>query len=496
MDNDSFISFLEWESFNWDENIFNIDCKSKYYYIQPTSKIAIHRNEEYKLVGLLSDSTNSYDYYNQLERKHSAPGEILLGDTIKGTDEQKKSSYTLYNFFIKNTNFNYSVQEMQNNVSAEIGITKIEEIISCEETDFMYEFYLTSNIHLNFPRGTYRCTKEDYRKIRVSIDDIINEDDLILQIPNSYTNDYFYIQLSEFNFIVQKVNCKFLPEWGNGLLIEYRSSFKSIPSKEIREAVAEIIGFVLGSQMIKIGETHFNSKKNIIRRIAVSPWEDNILLISKNSAQPPIDFRNIFDYYKVEKVLNEVTQKYLINRTNLKLDEFMSRYWIALRMPIGLNLPILAIALECLADAYLESNVLPNSITVEEKESYKILIDNVVKDLSQKLKSYTFKDRVLNSLQNPFDLSIGQKIKLFLESISIFLPKQSIENQALRSRNKMTHTSINTNDEEMIKLIKLSYAYKSLVNRVILIILDFTGGYIDYFTIGYPERDINENIPI
>ena len=66
----------------------------------------------------------------------------------------------------------------------------------------------------------------------------------------------------------------------------------------------------------------------------------------------------------------------------------------------------------------------------------------------------------------------------------------------MMARNKMAHTTrVPDDDAKVKKLIKLCWAYRTLFNRVILKLLGYQGTYIDYYTDGFPERNIDEPIP-
>ena len=59
----------------------------------------------------------------------------------------------------------------------------------------------------------------------------------------------------------------------------------------------------------------------------------------------------------------------------------------------------------------------------------------------------------------------------------------------------MTHQKLDTNNhEELLRIKKLSDAYISLVNRVILKIIGYNGYYVDYSKEGVRYLKIDENL--
>jgi hypothetical protein len=163
-------------------------------------------------------------------------------------------------------------------------------------------------------------------------------------------------------------------------------------------------------------------------------------------------------------------------------------------LAIGTNLPILASAFETLAEDYIKVNNLTKKYTEAEKQVYYDLIKENKMALELKLENYEFGNRLLNRLQNPFSLGMGEKNTLFLEALGITIAKNSKENKALQARNVMAHSSIENDDESIKKYLMLTHAYTSLFHRILLKIMGFDGSYVDYSTLGYPERKMSENL--
>ena len=57
----------------------------------------------------------------------------------------------------------------------------------------------------------------------------------------------------------------------------------------------------------------------------------------------------------------------------------------------------------------------------------------------------------------------------------------------------MIHSSVNMGATEIEKIVRLSFAYRCLVHRTILKILEYSGTYTDYSTIGLPEKPIESS---
>lgn len=92
-------------------------------------------------------------------------------------------------------------------------------------------------------------------------------------------------------------------------------------------------------------------------------------------------------------------------------------------------------------------------------------------------------------------MGVGEKMKIFFDNLDFKFDRDSVENNALQARNNMTHQRMNSDNlDEMKLLIRLSGAYKTLIHRVILKIMDYKGFYIDYSKKGITYVPINKNM--
>src|SRR5262249_15792608 len=56
-------------------------------------------------------------------------------------------------------------------------------------------------------------------------------------------------------FVLRSVPNEFGPSWSKNFAIEYSTNLSRIPNEETREAVSEIVSFVLGRRLIDIGDS-------------------------------------------------------------------------------------------------------------------------------------------------------------------------------------------------------------------------------------------------
>lgn len=499
MTNDNYSKYLEWESFDFPVSLTNITTVNHLYRVPEKSIITIWRDHEFKLRSKLETTTDDLDAFEYNDpNRDLKDGHLIKGEIIKGTDEPKTKGYELHNCYVSNTS-----SELKNihgtyvhQSTVLINLNRFLEINSEIKPSKINEWFLTGRTNLLFPRSTKRVKEETHTKYRDSVDKIDdNSEKIVLNKVHGSSRDYFLIDTQVVKCIVQLTPKSFLPDWANGFSIEYRQEF-GIPDDTTKSAVSEIVGFVIGIQLLKIGSTEYDNQDHVLKKFANDPWGDNIIAKCDTSALAPVKFSISGDWLKIEQVINEILPNYIKLREPLNLSDILWKYWIARDLAIGTNLPILSSALESLAELYIKHVGLEVKYSESEKSNYKKLVEPEIAELEKKLKDFPLKDNVINKLRNPFQLGIGDKLRIFFKSLGFNFDNKSIENKALKSRNIMTHSTHGTKEEDIPDTIRLTRAYETLFNRTLLKILSYSGKYIDYFTYGHPERELHENIDL
>lgn len=316
--------------------------------------------------------------------------------------------------------------------------------------------------------------------------------------------DYTFIELENFGFLIHAVPNHLTPEWSNCLGIEYREEWGGIPEVDKRESIAEIVSLVAGCQLLSVGFTKYSKSGYSIEEFTRNPpysLGHNLITLCQRTALPPISLKEIpadieaRSEIKTEEVLQQLIPSYLSLRNLLRLNEVLHRFWLFRELPIGDNLPTLAAGIETLAADYLKYRKIKLQGNYMSKVDFNTLLKEELKSIESKLKTRPGSHNLLSKIRGAYSYPLGVNavLKKFFEEIQLSIG--SIEEEAMKVRHTMIHSSIDMSDElERRKMEKLTNAYESLFNRVILKILGFKKSYIDYYSSTHIQRPIDQPV--
>ncbi len=118
--------------------------------------------------------------------------------------------------------------------------------------------------------------------------------------------------------------------------------------------------------------------------------------------------------------------------------------------------------------------------------------DNLLKVVAEK----NIDKETLNILVNRINCSLNQApkdiiTKKFLATLNITL--SDLEKRAWSQRNTGAHGGI-PEKEDYIKALKKTKILQILCNRIILSITNASNNYIDYYTVNFPTKNLQEPI--
>ena len=316
----------------------------------------------------------------------------------------------------------------------------------------------------------------------------------------SYSKDYLFIEFKleekPIYFLIHKVPNEYGPDWSHNIGIEYRDEW-GIPELKERQKISEIVSFIFGRQLIKIGQTIFDKKGCPLKKIALSPNlapETNIITLCQVIDLTPIRLNQ----NSIETPLSKLIPEYLSLREDLNLHEALERYWISQLLPTEAGIIVIAAALELLKTSWYKS---PNHSKIKgiymPKKQYDDLLHADFNAIQEKLEEVyfgentDFSERILKKIKNSYQMGGNEGLNFFFKDIG--LPTGEIEKNAIISRNKPAHGHI-LKEKAVDELSEMTNAYRVLVNRTILKILGFEGDYVDYYSKNFPGRYIDTPI--
>ncbi|MBS5934152.1 MAG: hypothetical protein KIC94_14925 [Clostridiales bacterium] len=480
------LSRLEWEGFT---KRIKIDKIIKSESIPKGAEtIEIWRDDNYKLNGRILGGDDGYSLGN-MDKEEGIAGTIVPSIEIQGTDYYGFISYRLSHCYIGDSSIQVTSLDSKSKSKfvANIMLYRVEKKeLTDMKSNMLIEWYLNGpSGSFIFSRSTNRQLKEDF--IRKRFD---NEERLY---PGTHrqedTRDFAFIELENRSFIIQAVPKYFGPEWSNCIGIEYREEWGGIPDEEEREAICEIVGFVLGKHLLNVGYSKFSETGYPLEEVAINPWGDNVISKCQVAALFPIEVNNYQTWGILEKILTKLIPQYLLLRNDLNLKQALWNYWISLDLPIGVNLPILSAGVETIAKSWFKTSKSKTKGVYLAKKKYEELLISEFNSIEEKLKESTYQQRMLNKIKNAYNMGANERLDFFFSEID--LPIGEIERNALSGRNSMAHGDI-MSDQEIEKKLQLTRAFQTLFHRILLKILGYDGDYIDRSAEGWPKRNINE----
>lgn len=479
------LSYLEWEgleenyeikSITYPENI-NID------------NLTIFRDEEYNIKGNIKG--NGSGKINEKLHGNGEPGQRMKPFEVKGSSNYNHQLYTMRHCYLENISTSEKLVKDETYLpeyKADFSSSEVEKkFVTQKELSTLTEWYINGpKQSFIFYRTATRKYTEQFKLIRpdVSKEIVINSN------SESSGYDYLLVDLNSYKFIIHKVPKEIGPKWSNNIAFEYRVEFGEIPSEDEREGISEIVSFLFGKHLLKIGSTEFDEDSHPIKQVSENPWGSNVISKCRNTGSYPVRIDDYKEWGKVENILKELIPQYLALRNDLNLKDALWSFWVSDDVPTGTNIPIMANALEILKKGWFKSKKSKTKgVYLPKKEFDEILNDNF-DEIEHKLKGHKYAERILRRMKGSFNMGVNESLDFFFEEIG--LPIGEVEKKAIKARNSIIHDKHGSTDEKMEEIIFYSKVYKTLFHRVFLKLLSYDREYIDYSIIGWPNKNIDE----
>ena len=448
--------------------------------LSPESIIEIQRDHsDYSIKCFLKGHVDSFKGIQEIP--YIGEGNLVEGQKIWGVDEAGYR-YELRGCLLGS--YNTSSQTYLY-VEAEIQVDSIEKCIAKPrklKEPVRMEWFICNDFKAKLWQITHRNPSLRNKKIRIGIDDF-KEDNTGNFAGGLSSKDYALIKFNNDSFILSLVPDEVMQGNFKGICLEFRNQYEST-GKEKLNGITSLLSFLLGNQLTHIGYSIMESQ------VLQEAGYYGCKVSDAGGTMPPIRFNTRHEWGNLSDLIQQLLPKFLELKDKFAFEDALSRYWIARDTPLGANLPVLASAVEIMAQAYLKyqekavSDYLP-------KDEYLFLIGEELQSIKAKLKGIKGYEIIVSKISGDFRKGINEKLHIFFECIGI--PIGTREKEALNLRNKMVHGSRDYSKKENIhKDLILSRVYEVLFHRILLKMLGYTEYYMDYSMEGCPSKLISK----
>ena len=465
-----FYKEIEWEILQ-DEKIFNDEYYNfEFPFPMPHIKsIKIKRDEFYNLtveINIISDEKLPYD----IRTTHNI-------DFIKIQDKYSSEEYLLENCY--NLRYKSFFEYDKQHATIFSSVLKVTFNKSTDEnTGWIKEWYLNGPTdEFIFQRSIKYTKKEVYgKKFDKDITELIPSKFKIETFEKSYTKcrNFLFCKLNnEENIIIKLVPEELGPKWSNCISINYNSK-NLISNNNHRRSIEAIISFIFGRKLIKIAESYYNSNGEKIKEEIFNPTIDetfNIKNICKIDYLFPIYFNPNFRE-KTELIISNIINSFINKIDKLDFSSMLTNYFNSLYLPPESEIILLAASLESITNKWLKSENSKRKTTILDKSEYKHKIKEIRLLFLDKFSEHKPLVDKFNELNK---LSTNKSFERFFDEIGMEIG--DIEHEAIQSRNNPVHGN-DINTEDYLDLIVCANVYRIILNRVILLLLNFDGEYV------------------
>lgn len=241
------------------------------------------------------------------------------------------------------------------------------------------------------------------------------------------------------------------------------------------------VSFVLGRRLIPVGFTLFDDQARQRLHELRSAWAFDLRADCARRSMAPTPTS--------EGVLAALVPRFVDRAASLGLDDAMWLVWLAEAVPLEAALPNLASALECLMSAWFKSMKTKSGGKYMSDADWATVSAEPMKSLASALTGRPNADRIERRARGANNFGVNERFERFFEEISLTVGQ--VEEKAIAARNKAAHGG-SFSPSQYQWLADTVRAYRTLVSRVILALLDWDGNYVDYSTYGFPVRPLSD----
>ncbi len=477
---DFLLPYLEWEVLVEPVTITEVDDRPEL----PKGKkeIKIERDEDYNLKARLH-------FEDSIFEEGLRPSSGVAGSFAEGFDIQGSHfdiiHYSLKSCTLGSVHESSRDQHVSGTVDLHFKELKIEYQNENEGTHLV-EWYLNGPDDSVFCRTTNRKLARRFNRVRsASKEDKIDSIEISGLDSSSVVVDFLRVKIPDLEFLVTKVPNGIGPDFSSNIGIEYRKTWGRIPDVYEREKIEELCSFIFGRQLLSVGYTLFDQNENLVEAHVHDPWGKRAKSYCIRPDEPPIRIGS-FTRSKAEGIISQLLPTYYEKRESLLLKESLWHYWTSRDTPVGGNLPMLAAALETIMNGWYKSIGSRSRGVYMKNREFNSLLKEEITAIQRKLTDKENGDKITANIMNAYNFGIMEQYRVFFDEIE--LPTSDYEREAINERHKFVHGRIIFDETDWKRVIQLGNTLETLLHKVLLKLLGYSGEYIDRSVLGWSDK--------
>lgn len=453
-------------------------------FVRGTHKLTISRSDDLKLQ-LLTEGTTDEE---ELFRFMKADDRSLAGTIIEPVDVSFEAHGTQYRLqgHLNDPNFSLSAQGRPfSQTGSPSGFFRKSSTRPAGTADnditfaplgsaaWRSDWFINGPHHEISIRFTKRRRTSSYLRNEVCVEGVPSGSD---------SRDHILVETEDLRFSVGEVPKPFAPAWARPIRIDF---FAPIPQEDTREAVAEILSFIVGRRLMRVGSTLFDTSGWAIEQEVRNPWGQGIQNLCKNGVVAPIPTTPFTG--ELEALLKELVPKYVSARTQMK--DALLTYWLGAEAVSGVNLALYGSAVEALKNTWFASSKSKSAGAYMPAPKFNETFGDLVEQFRSRLVDLGLSSAIANKVAKSYQMGSGEQLTEFLKELS--LPVGQSVKDAIKARNSPVHGGLKGGADQR-ELLRHANAYRVLFERTFLKMLDYNGRYVDRTTLGHPSRPIAE----
>ncbi len=262
------------------------------------------------------------------------------------------------------------------------------------------------------------------------------------------------------------------------------------PSIKIRRKIRDSLSFILGRPLIKTSLSSYSLDWKLLTFEVYSTYTMNSAAFSINTS-PPAPLGRTFCGEVNREIVTHFLEAIYNNYDSYRFDHLSWAYWHAICAPVHVAAIHFGSCIESLQKSYIAANTkLFQTKLIKRKEWTKFREGAL--ELVQKLDLEPTEQKVLQNKINSLNITPQSILtKRFLETLNLHFSE--IEQNAWQRRNDAAH-DVEVEEGTELQLIRELAILKVLFNRVFLKIIEGSKCYIDYSSINFPIKAIEDSI--